>query len=61
MKTKNFQFTDKELTLLRRVLSHHVADLRFDEMMFVRSALSAKSIHKELLFANSIMSKLNNC
>ena len=61
MKTKNFQLSDKELSLLRKVLSYRVLDLRLKEMTSVRVGISAKSIHKELLFANSIMSKLCNC
>lgn len=60
MKTKTFQFSDKELSLLRKVLSHRVLDLRVDEMTSVRVGLSAKSIRKELLFTDSILSKLNN-
>lgn len=60
MKTKAIQFSDKELSLLRKVLSHRVLDLRFDEMTSVRVGLSAKSIRKELLFTDSILSKLNN-
>ena len=60
MKTKTFQFSVKELSLLRKVLSNHVSDLRIDEITFVRVGLSAKSVRSELLLCDSILSKLNN-
>lgn len=60
MKTKTFQFSVKELSLLRKVLSNHVSDLRIDEITFVRVGLSAKSVRSELLLSDSILSKLNN-
>lgn len=60
MKTKIFRFSDKELSLLRSVLSNHLSDLRIDEITFVRVGLSAKSVRKELLVTDSILSKLNN-
>lgn len=60
MKTKTFQFSVKELSLLRKVLYSHVSDLRIDEITFVRVGLSAKSVRKELLLSDSILSKLNN-
>lgn len=60
MKTKTFQFSVKELSLLRKVLSNHLSDLRIDEITFVRVGLSAKSVRTELLLSDSILSKLNN-
>lgn len=60
MKIKTFQFTVNELSLLREVLSNHISDLRIDEITFVRVGLSAKSVRKELLLSDSILSKLNN-
>lgn len=60
MKTKTFQFSVKELSLLREVLSNHISDLRIDEITFVRVGLSAKYVRKELLLSDSILSKLNN-
>lgn len=60
MKIKTFQFSVKELSLLREVLSNHISDLRIDEITFVRVGLSAKSVRKELLLSDSILSKLNN-
>lgn len=60
MKTKNFQLSDKELSLLCKVLSSRVLDLRLKEMTSVRVGISAKSIHKEIVFTDSILSKLNN-
>lgn len=60
MTTKTFQFSVKELSLLREVLSNHISDLRIDEITFVRVGLSAKSVRKELLLSGSILSKLNN-
>lgn len=58
MKTKTFQFSDKELSLLRSVLSNHLSDLRIDEITSVRVGLSVKSVRKELLVTDSILSKL---
>lgn len=60
MKTKTFQFSVEELSLLREVLSNHISDLRIDEITLVRVGLSAKSVRKELLLSDSILSKLNN-
>lgn len=60
MKTKTFYFSVKELSLLREVLSNHISDLRIDEITLVRVGLSAKSVRKELLLSDSILSKLNN-
>lgn len=60
MKIKTFQFSVKELSLLREVLSNHISDLRIDEITFVRVGLSAKSVRKVLLLSDSILSKLNN-
>ena len=60
MKTKNFQISDKELSLLRSVLSNHLSDLRIDQITYVRVGLSAKSVRKELLVTASLLSKLYN-
>ena len=60
MKIKIIQFSANELSLLRKVLSNHVSDLRIDEITFVRVGLSAKSVRKELLLSDSILSKLND-
>ena len=60
MKIKTIQFSANELSLLRKVLSNHVSDLRIDEITSVRVGLSAKSVRKELLLSDSILSKLND-
>lgn len=60
MKIKTIQFSANELSLLRKVLSNHVLDLRIDEITYVRVGLSAKSVRKELLLSDSILSKLND-
>lgn len=59
MTTKTFQFSVKELSLLREVLSNHISDLRIDEITLVRVGLSAKSVRRELLLSDSILSKLS--
>lgn len=59
MKIKTIQFSANELSLLRKVLSNHVLDLRIDEITSVRVGLSAKSVRKEILLSDSILSKLN--
>lgn len=60
MKIKTIQFSANELSLLRKVLSNHLSDLRIDEITSVRVGLSAKSVRKELLLSDSILSKLND-
>lgn len=60
MKIKTIQFSANELSLLRKVFSNHVSDLRIDEITCVRVGLSAKSVRKELLLSDSILSKLND-
>lgn len=60
MKIKTIQFSANELSLLRKVLSNHVSDLRIDEITYVRVGLSAKSVRKELILSDSILSKLND-
>ena len=59
MKTYNFEFTEKELSVLRKVLGNRVLDLRMDEITSLRVGMSTKSIRKELLFTDSILSKLS--
>lgn len=59
MKTFNFEFNEKELSVLRKVLGNRVLDLRFDEITSLRVGMSTKSIRKELLFTDSILSKLS--
>lgn len=59
MKTFNFEFTEKELSVLRKVLGNRVLDLRMDEITSLRVGMSTKSIRKELLFTDSILSKLS--
>lgn len=59
MKTYNFEFTEKELFILRKVLCNRVLDLRMDEITSLRVGMSTKSIRKELLFMDSILSKLS--
>lgn len=58
MKTFSFEFNEKELAVLRKVLRQSVLDLRVDEITFKRVGLSTKSIRKELLLTDSILSKL---
>lgn len=60
MKTKTLAFSAKEISLLRKVLSNRVTDLRIDGMLSVRCGLSAKSVYKELSTIDLILSKLNN-
>lgn len=59
MKTFNFEFNEKELSVLRKVLGNRVLDLRMDEISSLRVGMSTKSIRKELLFTDSILSKLS--
>lgn len=59
MKTFNFEFTEKELSVLRKVLGYRVLDLRMDEITSLRVGMSTKSIRKELLLTDSILSKLS--
>lgn len=59
MKTFKFEFNEKELLVLRKVLGNRVLDLRMDEITSLRVGLSPKSIRKELLFTDSILSKLS--
>ena len=59
MKTFNFEFTEKELSVLRKVLGNRVLDLRMDEITSLRVGMSTKSIRRELLFTDSILSKLS--
>lgn len=59
MKTFNFEFSEKELSVLRKVLGNRVLDLRLDEISSLRVGMSTKSIRKELLFTDSILSKLS--
>lgn len=58
MKTFSFEFNEKELAVLRKVLGQSVLDLRVDEITYLRVGLSTKSIRKELLLTDSILSKL---
>lgn len=60
MKIKSIQFSAIELSLLHKVLSNHVLDLRIEEITCVRVGLSAKSVRKELQLFDSILSKLND-
>lgn len=59
MKTFSFDFNEKELAILRKVLGNRVLDLRMDEITSLRVGMSTKSIRKELLFTDSILSKLS--
>lgn len=59
MKTFSFEFNEKELAVLRKVLGNRVLDLRIDEITSLRVGISTKSIRKELLFTDSILSKLS--
>lgn len=59
MKTFKFEFNEKELSVLRKVLGNRVLDLRMDEITSMRVGMSTKSIRKELLFTDSILSKLS--
>lgn len=59
MKTFKFEFNEKELSVLRKVLGNRVLDLRMDEISSLRVGMSTKSIRKELLFIDSILSKLS--
>lgn len=59
MKTFSFDFNEKELAILRKVLGYRVLDLRMDEISSKRVGLSTNSIRKELLFTDSILSKLS--
>lgn len=59
MKTFNFEFNEKELVLLKKVLGHRVLDLRMDEITSQRVGLSTSKIRKELLMTDSILSKLS--
>ena len=58
MKTFSFEFTEKELAVLKKVLGQSILDLRVDEITYLRVGLSIKSIRKELLLTDSILSKL---
>lgn len=58
MKTFSFEFNEKELAVLRKVLGHRILDLRMDEITSKRVGLPVKSIRKELLLTDSILSKL---
>lgn len=58
MKTFSFEFNEKELAVLRKVLRQSVLDLRVDEITYKRVGLPTKSICKELLLTDSILSKL---
>lgn len=59
MKTYNFEFNEKELSVLRKVLGNRVLDLRMDEIFSLRVGMSTKLIRKELLFTDYILSKLS--
>lgn len=59
MKTFNFEFNKNELSLLRKFLNSAISDLRIDVITSQRVGLSIKSISKELLLAESILSKLS--
>lgn len=59
MKTFKFEFNEKELSVLRKVLGNRVLDLRMDEITSLRVGMSTKSIREELLFTDSILSKLS--
>lgn len=59
MLTFNYEFTEKELSVLCKVLYNRVLDLRMDEISSLRVGLCPKSIRKELLFMDSILSKLS--
>ena len=59
MKTFSFDFNEKELAILRKVLVNRVLDLRMDEITSLRVGMSTKSIRKELLFTDFILSKLS--
>lgn len=59
MRTFSFDFNEKELAILRKVLGNRVLDLRMDEITSLRVGMSTKSIRKELLFTDSILSKLS--
>lgn len=59
MKNFKFEFNEKELSVLRKVLGNRVLDLRMDEIASLRVGMSTKSIRKELLFTDSILSKLS--
>lgn len=58
MNTFSFEFNEKELAVLRKVLGHRILDLRMDEITSIRVGLPVKSIRKELLLTDSILSKL---
>lgn len=58
MKTFSFEFNEKELAVLRKVLRQSVLDLRVVEITYKRVGLPTKSIRKELLLTDSILSKL---
>ena len=58
MKTFSFEFNEKELAVLKKVLRQSVLDLRVDEITYKRVGLPTKSILKELLLIDSILSKL---
>lgn len=60
MKTLNFNFNEKELAVLRKVLRDHILDLRIDEITYKRVGLPTSSTCKDLLLTDSILSKLNN-
>nr|DAH60225.1 MAG TPA: hypothetical protein [Microviridae sp.] len=59
MKTFKLEFNEKELSILRKVLGYRVLHLRMDELSSLRVGLSAKSIRKELLLTDSLLSKLS--
>ena len=58
MITIDLSFNDKELFLLRKVLTNRILDLRLDELTSKRVGLPTKSIRKELLFTDFLLSKI---
>lgn len=59
MKTFNFEFTKEELSVLRHLLKAHISDVQMDIILNSRVGLPIKSSRKELLFTDSILSKLS--
>lgn len=59
MKTFNFEFNKKELSLLRKLLHSGICDLRVDIITSQRVGLASSSQNKELLLVESILSKLS--
>lgn len=59
MKTFNFEFSKNELSFLRKLLNSGISDLRIEVITSQRVGLSTKSLLKELLLAESILSKLS--